>query len=116
MTSLSPSGSIVRAALTTVMVQDEGGRSLLVRRMSALDRLRLFKAIGPVLSQNDAYLGMALLASSVTEIDGVPVPAPATEAQLEALVARLGDAGIGAVADALSADEPLALGSATQGN
>ena len=68
--------------------------------MGALDRLRLFKAIGPMLAQNPPYLGMAMLASSVTAIDDVPVPAPATEAQIEALISRLGDTGIAAVADA----------------
>ena len=69
--------------------------------MGALDRLRLFKAIGPMLAQNPPYLGMAMLASSVTAIDDVPVPAPATESQIEALISRLGDTGISAVADAL---------------
>jgi hypothetical protein len=37
----------------------------------------------------------------VTEIDGVPVPAPASEAQIEALVERLGEEGLTAVAETL---------------
>ena len=49
-------------------------------------------------------LGMAMLASSVTAIDDVPVPAPATEAQVEALISRLGDSGIAAAADGLRPD------------
>jgi hypothetical protein len=73
-----------------------------------------------VLSQNDAYLGMATLAASVAAIDGVPVPAPASEGHIETLVARLGDSGIAAVAAVLAADvaPDLApdLGSAAQGN
>jgi len=44
---------------------------------------------------------MALIASSVNAIDDVPVPTPANEAQVEAMVARLGDSGISAVAQAL---------------
>ncbi len=96
-----PSARIVAQANAAIQVSDREGRLLTLRRMGALDRLRLFKAIGPVLAQNPPYLGMAMLASSVTAIDDVPVPAPATEAQIEALISRLGDSGIAAVADGL---------------
>ncbi len=113
---VTPSVQIVSAAMLPLVVRDADGRELVLRRMTALDRLRLFKAIGPVLSQNNLYLGMATLASSVTSIDAVPVPAPATEGQIEALVARLGDAGIAAVAAAFSAEAAPVMGSAEQGN
>ncbi len=77
--------------------------------MTVLDRLRLFKAAGPQLAQNGPWLGIALLACSVTAIDDVPVPMPGTELQIEALVARLGDTGIAAAAAALTrAIEPTA--------
>lgn len=97
----TPSSRIVAAAQATVAVTDEEGRRIEVRRLGALDKLRLFKAAGPQLSQNAPWLGMALLASSVTSLDGIPVPQPASEAGIEALVSRLGDAGLRAVADAL---------------
>ncbi len=45
---------------------------------------------------------MAGLAFSVQEIDGVPVPTPVTEAQIEGLVDRLGDDGLAAIASALN--------------
>ena len=112
----SPSAQILAAASSTLVVRDADGRELVVRRMTALDRLRLFKAIGPVLSQNNPYLGMAMLAASVVAIDTVPVPPPVTEGQIEALVARLGDAGIAAVASQLAAEPAPVLGSAAQGN
>jgi DNA-binding Lrp family transcriptional regulator len=112
----SPSAQIVAAAHAPLVVRDAEGRELVLRRMTALDRLRLFKAIGPVLSQNNAYLGMAMLAACVVAIDTVPVPAPVTEGQVEGLVARLGDCGISAVAAALSQDDTPTLGSAAQGN
>ena len=96
-----PSARIVAQAAAVLCVSDREGRSLTLRRMGALDRLRLFKAIGPVLAQNPPYLGMAVLASSVTAIDDVPVPQPVNEGQIEALISRLGDAGIAAVADGL---------------
>ena len=112
----SPSAQIVAAATAPLVVRDADGRELVLRRMTSLDRLRLFKALGPVLSQNNAYLGMAMLAASVIAIDAVPVPAPATEGQLEALVGRLGNIGIEAVASALSLGTAPASGSAAQGN
>ncbi len=112
----SPSAQILAAASATLVVRDADGRELVVRRMTALDRLRLFKAIGPVLSQNNPYLGMAMLAASVVAIDTVPVPPPVTEGQIESLVARLGDVGIAAVASHLSAEPAPVLGSAAQGN
>jgi hypothetical protein len=103
-----PAERLVAEAGRRVAATDAGGRVLTLRRLDALDRLRLFKALGATLSMNAPYLGMALLASAVTEIDGVPVPAPVTEEQVEALVRRLGDAGIAAVADALDGAGPEA--------
>jgi hypothetical protein len=93
-----PSVLLNGVASTTDDIADSDGRHLTIRRMHALDKLRLFKAVGPELAQNQPYLGLALLACSVTAIDGVPVPVPVTEAQIEALVSRLGDAGMTAVA------------------
>jgi len=98
---MTPSASIVAAATITETVIDADGRRLSIRRLSALDRLRLFKAAGPLLSQNQPWLGMALIACSVAGIDDVPVPPPSNEIQIEAMVGRLGDAGIVAVAQAL---------------
>jgi hypothetical protein len=42
-----------------------------------------------------------LIASSVVAIDDVPVPPPSNELQIEAMVARLGDEGVAAVARSL---------------
>ena len=98
------------------VVRDECGRELCLRKLTALDRLRLFKALGPALSQNTAYLGMAMLAMSVTAIDGIPIPAPATEAQIEGVVAKLGDAGGAAVAGALAHDAVSEMDGISAGN
>ena len=101
---------------SVLTVRDGTGRELTLRELTALDRLRLFKAVGSSLSQNTAYLGMALLAISVTAIDGVPVPAPATEAQVEAVIAKLGDAGLAAVADAMTDDNKCQFDEQLAGN
>lgn len=101
----TPSARLVAAAQAAPVVTDAAGRTLSLRRLTALDKLRLYKAAGPLLAQNAPWLGVALLAASVTAIDEVPVPPPATEAQIEALVARLGEDALAAIADAL-APEP----------
>jgi hypothetical protein len=88
----------------TDTVTDAAGRTLHLRRLNALDKLRLFKAAGPELAQNQPWLGMAMLACSVAAIDDVPLPLPANEALIEAAVRRLGDDGITAVAAALAPD------------
>lgn len=97
----TPSARLVAAAQAAPVTTDARGRELSLRRLTALDKLRLFKAAGPGLAQNEPWLGMAALACSVAAIDGVPVPPPVTETQIEALVARLGDDGLGAVSAAL---------------
>lgn len=101
----TPTIRLLAAARQDISTTDAAGRTLSVRRLDALDRLRLFKTLGPSLSLNTAYLGMALIAVAVASIDGVPIPPPVTEEQLESLVRRLGDDGIAAVADALDAAE-----------
>ncbi|MBN8925469.1 MAG: hypothetical protein J0H19_02470, partial [Rhodospirillales bacterium] len=57
--------------------------------------------VKPVLAENAPWFGMAVLAASVEAIDGVPVPLPSSEAQIEAAVVRLGEEGLSAVAEAL---------------
>jgi hypothetical protein len=101
------------AAADAETITDDDGRRLTIRKLTALDRLRLFKAAGPVLAQNQPWLGMALIASSVSAIDDVPVPSPANEVQIEALVARLGDSGIVAVANALQQSAEFATSDLT---
>jgi hypothetical protein len=91
------------------VIEDARGRQLSLRSLTMLDRLRLFKALGTNLSMNDAYLGVASLAASVTAVDGVPLLFPASEAAVEHAVERLGEEGIEAVALALDADDAGAV-------
>ena len=100
--ALSPSERIVAEASREFEVTDALGRVLKVRRPGALDRLRLFKAVGPALASNERYVGYAMLAMCVTSIDGVPQPAPVNEGQLERLVERLSDPGMVAIGQGLA--------------
>jgi len=99
---MAPGSTIITSANRTSEVLDKLGRRLIVRRINALDRLRLLKAAGPELSQNDAWLNLAALALSVSEIDGAPKPIPTNERQIEAIVAELGDSGLQTVSEVLS--------------
>ena len=101
--SETPSARIVLDAAAPMSALSADGRRFTLRRMNVLDRLRLFKAVGAELANNEAYLGIAYLACAVSAIDEVPVPAPVNEQQIEAMVGRLGDDGVAAVADAFAA-------------
>jgi hypothetical protein len=99
---ITPTNFILADANKTFDVVDGLDRKLAIRHITALDRLRLLKAAGPILSQNDAWLNMAALAISVVEINGVPRLTPTNERQIESSVAELGDHGLHAAAEALS--------------
>lgn len=113
---MGPTRTIVDAAASSVTAIDRKGRSFELRRLTALDTLRLFKAAGPVLSQNESWLAMASLVSSVKAIDGVPVPSPINEAQIEALVDRLGEEGLAAIAGSGRDEEKAAVSPELVGN
>jgi hypothetical protein len=100
---MTPSQSIVRDAVATLTAVDAKGRQLLLRRLTALDTLRLFKAAGPTLAENEPWLSMAGLAFAVLALDGVPVPAPMTE-------------GLAAIAATISGETPASDTRANVGN
>lgn len=95
----TPSQQIVKAANQPSTVTDAKGRAIGVKKMNPLDRLKLFEVIGGDNSKNEQYVGYAALAFLVTSIDGDPVPRPSNKLQLEALVQRLDDEGMDAVAE-----------------
>ena len=99
----TPSRAIIKAANQPATLADARGRSIGVKRLNPLDRLKLFEVIGAENSRNEQYAGYAALAFLVTSIDGEPVARPANKIQLEALVQRLDDEGMDAVAAHLEA-------------
>ncbi len=103
----TPSQTIISAAQRIITVTDKSGRLISCRQLNAVDRLRLYKSLGPGLVENGPYYAVAYLAASVTELEAVPVPWPTNETQIEAIVSRLGDDGLEAISSALetSADQ-----------
>jgi hypothetical protein len=112
----TPSEKIIMAASAVIETTDRNGRQIKVRRLAALDRLRLFKALGSTLVENSAYFTTAYLAAATVEIDSVPIPWPSNELQIEAIVARLGDGGLDAVSDILAAAAATVIEATTAGN
>jgi hypothetical protein len=94
----TPSQEIIKAGNLTAVVVDDNNRSITIKRVGPLDRMRLFEIIGADNVKNEAYFGYAILAYHVIEIDGVPTPKPTTKLSLEGLVQRLDDAGLVAIA------------------
>ena len=83
---------------TNHTAKDSKGRTIAVRKLNVLDRMKLFECVGAENSKNDPYMEYATLAWHVTAIAGEPVTRPAKKPQLEALVSRLGEEGLVAVA------------------
>jgi hypothetical protein len=88
-------------------VTDRVGREIELRRLGVVEQLRLFKVLGPELSENRAYVGLARVAAAVAAVDGVPVPFPAGEAGIEATLDRLGEDGVEIVAAALTGPDTI---------
>jgi hypothetical protein len=74
----------------TEVVTDKAGRKIQLRRIGVLEQLRLFKALGPELSENVPYMRGAFIGAAVAMIDDLPLPFPASEAALEAALERIG--------------------------
>ena len=92
--------NIVDARTATARTSD--GRTLTVKRLSVVEKMRLAKALGEH-SGNDSYGNFAVVAASVREIDSMPIPFPMTTLQLEAIVQRLDDDGMESAIRALLA-------------
>ena len=88
--------------MDSVTVTDARNRSIEVRRIKTLDRMRILELIGSDNSANSHYLSFATLAYSVVSIDGMPVPTVRSKLALEAVVQQLDDDGFAAVADAFA--------------
>ena len=112
----TPTQAFVAAAQDIRTVTDATGRTFTIRRPTTLDRLRLFKAIGPTLAANDRYMGVAMLAFAVIAIDGVPCPQPTNEHQIEAAIERIGDDAIKAIGDSFLPEDKEGLAVAGTGN
>lgn len=96
----SPTSIVSKAAERTVSVVDTKGRSIGVRKISALQLYRLTKIMGS-LASNETTLNLAMTAASIAFIDGDAVHFPANEAEIEFTIQRLDFHGMSAASEGL---------------
>jgi hypothetical protein len=105
----APSQAIVNAAAAAgETVTDELGRTLVVRRVNAVQLYRLTRILGDV---PQGTLNLAMSAASVMSIDGDQIGFPASNREIEATLQRLDYAGLNAVRKVLAPSEEDAPGS-----
>lgn len=88
-------------AAGNIEVTDARGRVIVVKKLNALDKMRLSRLVGADGAINQAYFGYALLAASVVSIDGDPEPFPKSIQAVEAMVSQLDDDGLDAIGGAV---------------
>jgi hypothetical protein len=79
------------------VITDKTGRRITLRRVGVLEQLRMVKALGSNLADNQPYMRVAILAAHAEMIDDIPLPFPVDEGGVEALLERLGDDGMTAL-------------------
>ena len=88
----SPGARLIATGSKPVEVSDALGRTITLRKPAPLARLDFAKAAGGG-EINQLYLAEVMHLPYVAAIDGVAVATPASEGELRALYARLGDDG-----------------------
>ena len=91
---------------------DENGRVIGWRVPNALQKIKVLDMIGANSSGNSAVAGQLMLAASVVSINGERVSFPINRLQLEAIVGRLDDEGLSAIALSFRDNNPSASGDA----
>lgn len=95
----TPSQTLTRGANATASKMDARGRKISVRRINALQFYHLTKLLGQ--NGNAESRSIAATAASVCDIDGMPVPFPAKEREVEFTIQRLDFEGMKAANEAL---------------
>ncbi len=101
-----PARQVVKKTLAERMVTLPDGRTMHYRQLRTLERMDLNALAGPQNAVNLAWMADASLAFSVTRIDGEAVAKPTSIMQLRALIQRIGDDAMEALAaDAMTMDD-----------
>ena len=93
----SPSAQAVAKGAAEVVVTDSRSRSITLKKPGVLAQYRLIEIVGGESAKNEVYMSMVLPLIFVSAIDGDAVYQPASKRELEALIQRLDEDGVGAV-------------------
>lgn len=99
----TPSEQLIAKAAAEVTITDSRGRRILLKKPGVLAQFRLVEAIGD-LAQNRTYMAMVLPLIYVASIDDAIVPPMSQKSHVEALIGRLDEDGIAAVAEGIAAN------------
>lgn len=83
--------------LKEILVTDERGRKILLKKPKTLDLFRLIEILGSAADRSNRYVSMMHQLLYVKEIDGIPIAQISVKEELEALINRLDDDGMEAV-------------------
>lgn len=97
----TPSAQVIAKATESTETTDARGRVITMRKPGVLAQYRLVEILGDT-AKNEVYMGMVLPLMFVTAIDGEAVLPFARKSEVEALIQRLDEDGILAVADAVT--------------
>lgn len=92
-----PSRQLIRQAIKEEKIPVEDGRTLTVRKPGVLAQYRLIEAVGPEAAANQTYMQMINPLLYLGAIDDDPVHLPVSKREVEALIYRLDDDGLGAL-------------------
>lgn len=82
------SQQIISQANKPVIVEDDLGRVIVIRKPKYSHYLNLLKALGPELSKNSAYVEAVGICSAIISIDGDPMPLKSL-VDIEVLISKL---------------------------
>jgi hypothetical protein len=84
------------ASKTSATARDSLGRTVTIRKLLPIHKLRLF-AIAGELAQNESWMSLAAISFAVTSIDGDPMTVNSRR-EIEFTLERLGEEGLEAAA------------------
>lgn len=97
-----PSAEVVAKAQQEFTAVDTAGRTITLKKPGVLAQYRLIELVGGEAAKNEVYMAMILPLIFVTAIDEDAVFMPSSKRELDALIQRLDEHGIAAVANAVS--------------
>jgi hypothetical protein len=94
--TIKPSDEIIKAANEVVLVV-AGSMTIGMKKPNILRQYQIVEALGAQTAKNEVFMSMVMPLLWVVSIDGDDQPYIASRRELDSLINRLGDEGIGAI-------------------